>query len=401
MINFGRLFLSDRFSDCIPGMQVPVKSKFCHTMKLINIGNKASNSFMSRGCCESPDPEKESEQAPCRGCAKLDTTDWMKDFALPSMQKTFDCIEMRFKNSRKDFYRLPAELKVQKGDILAVEALPGHDLGVVSLTGETCRMQMKKKHVNPQSDEIRRVYRKARGTDIEKWIMAVDREEPTMYRCRTIARSLGLEMKINDVEFQGDNTKAIFYYTAEDRVDFRQLIKLLAEEFRVRIEMRQIGVRQEASRLGGIGSCGRELCCSTWLTDFRSVTTSSARVQQLTLNPQKLAGQCGKLKCCLNYEYEAYNDSLRHFPRTDVVLKTREGDAIFQKSDVFKKLMWFSYEKDPGNMMALPIDKVKRIMRQNEKGEKPNKLEDFAFTQETKVGFESGEGQDDLTRFDD
>ena len=221
-----------------------------------------------------------------------------------------------------------------------------------------------------------------------------------MYKAREIAARLSLQMKINDVEFQGDGTKAIFYYTADDRVDFRELIKILAEEFKTRIEMRQIGARQEASRLGGIGSCGRELCCATWINNFHSVTTQAARVQQLSLNPQKLAGQCGKLKCCLNYEYETYVDALKDFPDSEVVLRTKKGDATCQKTDIFSRLMWYSYVDDHTVFLAIPVDNVIQIIEGNKKGVVPEKLEDFAFISEQKSDFENVVGQDDLTRFD-
>jgi cell fate regulator YaaT (PSP1 superfamily) len=240
------------------------------------------------------------------GCNKLNVFDWLANMALPAGQKPFDIVEVRFKNSRKEFYRNVNDLPLFQGEIVAVEAGSGHDIGVVSLTGELVKHQMKNRGIAADSPEIKKLYRKAKQTDVEKWKEAQVLEEKTMYAARTIAVRLGLQMKISDVEYQGDKTKATFYYTADDRVDFRELIKVLAAEFRVRIEMRQIGARQEAARLGGIGSCGRELCCSTWLTDFRTVNTSAARYQQLSLNPQKLAGQCGKLKCCLNYELDSY-----------------------------------------------------------------------------------------------
>jgi cell fate regulator YaaT (PSP1 superfamily) len=237
-------------------------------------------------------------------------------------------------------------------------------------------------------------------TDIEKWVTAVENELSTMYKAREIADRLNLQMKINDVEYQGDNTKAIFYYTADDRVDFRELIKILAEEFKVRIEMRQIGARQEASRLGGIGSCGRELCCATWMSNFQSVTTQSARVQQLSLNPQKLAGQCGKLKCCLNYEYEVYLDAQKDFPDTGITLKTKKGDAIHQKSDIFNRIMWYAYTDSPGHFHALSVDNVIAIIEENKQGIISGELEDFALVAEVKSEFDTTTGQDDLTRFD-
>ncbi|HNY03222.1 MAG TPA: regulatory iron-sulfur-containing complex subunit RicT, partial [Bacteroidales bacterium] len=254
------------------------------------------NPFLSRGCCHSPRISHKHENVYQHRCSKFDAYDWLSDLPPAPGKIPVDIVEVRFKNSRKDFYRLPPDLELEVGDIVAVEASPGHDIGIVSMAGEIVRFHLKRKKIDSSSEDIRKVYRKARLTDIDKWVASVELETTTMYRARAIAEKVGLSMKINDVEYQGDGTKAIFYYTADDRVDFRELIKLLAEEFKVRIEMRQIGARQEASRLGGIGSCGRELCCATWMDDFRSVTTNAARVQQLSLNPQKLAGQCGKLK---------------------------------------------------------------------------------------------------------
>ena len=280
-------------------------------------------------------------------CNKLNVFDWLKDIELPHGQEQFDCVEIRFKNSRKEYYRNAEELSLNVGDVVAVESSPGHDIGIISLTGELVKKQMRKHKLAFDSEEIKKVYRQAKKTDIDKWIEAQALEFDTMHKARTIAIELGLQMKISDVEYQGDKSKAIFYYTAEGRVDFRELIKRLAGEFKTRIEMKQIGVRQEASRLGGIGSCGRELCCSTWLTDFRSVSTSAARYQQLSLNPEKLAGQCGKLKCCLNYELDTYVDALKGFPNTNLKLKTKKGNAFYRKMDIFKNMMWYSYQDEP------------------------------------------------------
>lgn len=362
--------------------------------------NNPENPFLSRGCCETPKPYHKNDNVYQHRCSKFDAFDWLNEFPFPESFKPFDIIEVRFKNNKKDFYRLPPDLQAVVGEIIAVEASPGHDIGIVGLTGEVVRFQMRKKKIDPASDDIKKVYRKARLTDIEKWITAVESEGPTMQKARSIAEGLGLHMKINDVEYQGDNTKALFYYTADDRVDFRELIKILAEEFKVRIEMRQIGARQEASRLGGIGSCGREICCATWLNDFRSVTTNAARVQQLSLNPQKLAGQCGKLKCCLNYEFETYVDALKVFPNQELVLKTKKGEAFCQKIDIFKQVMWFSYVHNPSNLMAIPLEEVIRIAEENKKNIFPEKLEEFAYVAEPKTDFENVVGQDDLTRFD-
>jgi cell fate regulator YaaT (PSP1 superfamily) len=358
------------------------------------------NPFLSRGCCEIPKVYHKNDDLFKHRCSKFDTFDWLGSVPEVPGQKMFDVVEVRFKNSRKDFFRIPPEMELATGEIVAVEASPGHDIGIVTLTGEVVRFQLRKKNINASSDEIKKVYRKARLTDIEKWVSAVEAETTTMFRAREIADGLGLSMKINDVEYQGDHTKAIFYYTADDRVDFRELIKLMADEFKVRIEMRQIGARQEASRLGGIGSCGRELCCSTWMGEFKSVTTNAARVQQLSLNPQKLAGQCGKLKCCLNFEYESYLDAIKGFPDTEIRLKTQRGDAFHQKTDIFQRLMWYSYITSPGDFHPIPVDKVIEIIEDNKQGRLPERLEEFCKIVEKQREFESGAGQDDLTRFD-
>jgi cell fate regulator YaaT (PSP1 superfamily) len=262
-------------------------------------------------------------------------------------------------------------------------------------------MQMKKKNVPTNHPEIKKIYRKAKQTDIDKWQAAKDLETPTMYKARTLALKLKLQMKISDVEYQGDKTKAIFYYTADERVDFRELIKIMADEFKVRVEMKQIGARQEASRLGGIGSCGRELCCSTWLTDFRSVSTSAARYQQLSLNPLKLAGQCGKLKCCLNYELDSYLDAIKDIPDANTTLETTKGRAFHQKTDIFKRLMWFSYFDDPSNFIPLSVDRVNEIIALNKEGEKPDDISVKKEMPKVKLpDFENVVGQDSLTRFD-
>lgn len=356
--------------------------------------------FLSRGCCHPPTPYQKNDDLYQHRCSKFDSYDWLSTIPVPESYVPVDVVEVRFKNSRKDFYRTPADLDLKVGEIVAVEASPGHDIGIVTIAGMMINFQLKKRRIDPAKAELKKVYRRARLTDIEKWIMAVENENHTMFRSREIAERLNLQMKINDVEYQGDNTKAIFYYTADDRVDFREMIKLMAEEFKVRIEMRQIGARQEASRLGGIGSCGRELCCATWLSDFHSVTTHAARVQQLSLNPQKLAGQCGKLKCCLNYEYATYLDAIKEFPDQDIVLKTKKGDAVHQKSDIFERIMWFSYVNDPSNLLAISLDNVLQIVEQNKKGQIPQQLEEFARIKEVKTEYDKTVGQDDLTRFD-
>ena len=335
-------------------------------------------------------------------CNKLTVFDWLSNMSLPGGQEPFDCVEVRFKNGRKEFYRNAEKLSLVIGDVVATEASPGHDVGIVTLTGELVKVQMKKKGVDPEG-EVLKVYRKASQKDIEIWSNARDKEEPMKVRARELAIALKLEMKISDIEFQGDASKATFYYTANDRVDFRQLIKDYASAFGIRIEMKQVGFRQEASRLGGIGSCGRELCCSTWLTDFRSVNTSAARYQQLSLNPQKLAGQCGKLKCCLNYELDSYMDALKDFPDMDTKLYTEKGDAVCQKLDIFKGLMWFAYTDNYAHWHVLKTTEVKEIISKNKQKIKVASLEEFAVEEEkpeVEKTFQNAMGQDSLTRFD-
>lgn len=335
-------------------------------------------------------------------CNKLTVFDWLSNMATPGVAQ-FDAVEVRFKNSRKEFFRNSNNLPLNIGDIVATEASPGHDIGIVTLTGELVKIQMKKKNIDPYA-ELPKVYRKATQKDIDVWSEFRMKEDKIQVRSREIAIELNLQMKISDVEFQGDGSKAIFYYTAEDRVDFRQLIKEFAREFGVRIEMKQIGFRQEAARLGGVGSCGRELCCSTWLTDFRSVNTSAARYQQLSLNPQKLAGQCGKLKCCLNYELDTYTDALKNFPPTDTVLQTEKGEAVCQKIDIFKEMMWFAYKENTAQWHVLPVSRVKEIIEENKKGLKISSMEDFSVeissSREKITDFKDTIGQESLTRFD-
>jgi len=335
-------------------------------------------------------------------CNKLTVFDWLSNMSLPNGEAPFDCVEVRFKNGRKEFYRNTEKLTLSMGDIVATVASPGHDIGIVTLTGELVKIQMKKKGVDPYAMEVPKVYRKATQKDIDIWTVARNREEPIKVRARELAIAQKLEMKISDIEFQGDGSKATFYYTANDRVDFRLLIKDFAKEFNTRVEMKQVGFRQEAARLGGIGSCGRELCCSTWLTDFRSVNTSAARYQQLSLNPQKLAGQCGKLKCCLNYELDTYMDALKEFPEFDTKLITEKGDAICQKQDIFKGLMWFAYTNNFANWHILKIDQVKEIIAENKLKNKVSSLEDYAIeiTTEPEQNFNNAMGQESLTRFD-
>ncbi|WP_425235222.1 PSP1 domain-containing protein [Ulvibacterium sp.] len=360
--------------------------------------------------CSSCSTAKDGQPRGCKnngtcgtdGCNKLTVFDWLSNMSLPNGAKPFDCVEVRFKNSRKEFFRNTENLTLSIGDIVATQAQSGHDIGMITLTGELVKVQMKKKKEDHHSPDLPKIYRKASQKDIDKWQKCRSREEEIKKRSREIAIILGLQMKISDVEFQGDGSKATFYYTAEERVDFRQLIKDMAKAFGIRIEMRQIGYRQEAQRLGGIGSCGRELCCSTWLTDFRSVSTSSARYQQLSLNPQKLAGQCGKLKCCLNYELDMYLEALKDFPSSDTKLQTEKGLAFCQKADIFKSTLWFSYRNEPSNWHALSKDQVLEIIQKNKKREKVASLEEYVADNsvQEEMAFENVVGQDSLTRFD-
>jgi cell fate regulator YaaT (PSP1 superfamily) len=336
------------------------------------------------------------------GCEKLSVFDWLSNMTLPGNETPFNIYEVRFKNGRKHFFKNTEKLSISMGDVVAVEGSPGHDIGVVSLGGELVKVQMKKRKVSIDSEEIKKIYRKASQRDIEIWEKARNRELETQKRGREILGRLGLKMKLSDVEFQGDGNKATFYYTAEARVDFRQLIKDLAGAFSIRVEMKQVGARQEAARLGGVGSCGRELCCSTWLTDFRKVTTSAARYQQLSLNPLKLAGQCGKLKCCLNFELDTYLDALNDFPKQEKILKTESGDAEFVKMDIFKKLIWYTYKENRSKWYKLSLDQVQEIIDLNNKNEVSIPLEDYESEIEevVAVDFENVVGQDSLTRFD-
>lgn len=303
---------------------------------------------------------------------KLNVHDYLKD--LPQSLNTTDLVEVRFKNTRKEIFRNIYKIKLKIGDMVAVEASPGHDLGIVSLTGELVKEQLKKYRFKPNA-EFKKIYRIAKDNDIEKWEEAIEREKEVMLKSRKIASDLGLKMKIGDVEFQGDGTKAIFYYIADGRVDFRKLIRVLADTFKIRVEMKQIGARQEAGRIGGVGSCGRELCCSGWMSDFVSVTTDAVREQEIVLNPQKMAGQCGKLKCCLNYETDCYADAKKEFPpKTN--LKTKEGIAKYIKTDVYKKLMWYACPDSKTNtIVAIDIERVKEVLELNKQGKEPEKLQ--------------------------
>ncbi|NQZ75410.1 MAG: Signal peptidase-like protein [Ekhidna sp.] len=304
------------------------------------------------------------------GCNKLNVFDWLSNMDVPAMHR-FNIFEVRFKNGRKDFFKNSNKLDIVTGDPVVVDVPNGHHIGYVSMQGELVRLQMSKKKIKEK--EVRDIYRKATARDLDRWTEARNREDTVMYRTKEIIQDTKLDMKLTDVEFQADGTKATFFYSAEGRVDFRELIKILASEFKIRIEMRQISVRQEAGRIGGIGACGRELCCSTWLTDFKNVSTSAARYQNLSLNPSKLSGQCGRLKCCLNYELDTYMDALKDIPEVEGQLKTERGSARLQKTDIFRKIMWFGYEGD-NNWYAVDTDRVKEVQELNKRGKKPFSL---------------------------
>ena len=331
--------------------------------------------------CGSCDSTNKSEVKGCNNngvcgansCNKLNTFDWLIDMDLP-LDERFDIVEVRFKNGKKEFFRNVNKYDLYNGDSVIVDVPNGHHLGHVSLQGELVRLQMMKKKVE-NNDQIRTVYRLATEKDLQRFEEASKKEHATLHRTREIITERKLGMKLTDVEYQADGTKATFYYSADDRVDFRELIKTLASEFRIRIEMRQISMRQEASRLGGIGSCGRELCCSTWLTEFKSVTTTSARYQNLSLNPGKLSGQCGRLKCCLNYELDTYLDALKDIPDIRKPLLTSKGEAKLQKTDIFKKMMWFGYENE-NQWISISTERVKEIVKLNESGKKPSTLKE-------------------------
>jgi cell fate regulator YaaT (PSP1 superfamily) len=336
------------------------------------------------------------------GCDKMSVFDWLENMQIPSGEKPFDIVEIRFKNDRKEYFRNSNDLSLYQTDIVAVEAKSGVDIGVVSLKGELVKLQLSKKKIT-DTRSLPSIVRKANEEDVAKWHESREEEKRIMPRARMMAIEEKLKMKISDVEYQGDMSKATFYYTADQRVDFRELIKKFSSEFKVRIEMKQIGMRQEAGKLGGIGSCGRELCCSTWLTDFRSVNTSAARYQQLSLNPQKLAGQCGKLKCCLNFELDAYMELMKTFPKANTTLQTEGGKARHMKTDVFSQTMWFSVEsKDRNNdFIGLSVDRVLEIIAMNKAGKKPVSLKEFMdFEPIEDEEYAAVDAQDSLTRFD-
>ena len=350
----------------------------------------------SRGCTVTRNADDELNCTYRRGCCKLEDYDWLQGVT----QRQFaDYFEVRFKNTRKGFYVNTSGQSVKMGDLVIVEAQSGHDLGIVTLEGPLVGRQMRCRGIDPGTADFKKIYRKAKPLDIEKWQEAIAREQETMIRARQIAVELGLDMKIGDVEFQGDGTKAIFYYIADGRVDFRQLIKVFAEEFRIRIEMKQIGARQEAGLIGGLGVCGRELCCANYITNFKSITTAAARCQDLSLNPQKLAGQCGKLKCCLNYEVATYLDAQSKIPKVSEPLDFQDGLAYLVKTDILRGVMYFSYEKGSlANVYPLDAAEVREIIRMNRNGQKPESLRTEPEPEIPE--FVTAVGDDSITRFD-
>lgn len=359
--------------------------------------NKESIQYdCSRGCMVTHDASGETCCSYRPGCCKLGDYNWLKDAQDGSYKGVF---EVRFKNTRKGFYINDSPQNVRLGDMVVVEATTGLDLGIVTLEGPIVGRQMKAKGIDPENTEFKKIYRKARQSDIERWQEAIAREHETMIKARSIAAEMGLEMKIGDVEFQGDGSKAIFYYIADGRVDFRQLIKVFAEEFRIRIEMKQIGARQEAGLIGGLGICGRELCCANYISSFQSISTSAARCQDLSLNPQKLAGQCGKLKCCLNYEVATYMDAQSRIPKVSGPLEFEDGLAYLRKTDILRELMYFSYDKSSdANLYPLEAAEVMEIIKMNRNGLKPESLRSEPVPAAPE--FVTAVGDDSITRFD-
>ena len=366
--------------------QTPDKTKKCCCRPVVG-----------RGCCFIEGGETLEAEAK-EGCFKLHEENWLESYP---QHGECDIFEVRFKNTRRGFYQNVNNLELKRGDIVAVEAAPGHDIGIISLTGDMVLKQMRRTGFNPQNGEFRKIYRKAKPYDIERWQEAIALEHETMILSRQIAADMGLNMKIGDVEYQGDKIKAIFYYIADERVDFRELIKVFAERFHIRIEMKQIGARQEAGRIGGLGACGRELCCASWMSTFSSVTTGAARTQDLSLNPQKLAGQCSKLKCCMMYEYDVYAEARKAFPRLREPLQTIDGEWFWVKNDILAGTMTFSSSKDIlSNLTTLTIGRVEEILAENRAGIKVDKLQgDEEFSEQIEEPTYRSE-EDSITRFD-
>ena len=336
-----------------------------------------------------------------RGSAASSVFNWLANVEDAKSNSNKNLVEIQFKMNRKEYFENKDNLSISEGDFVAVEGNSGHDIGKITLIGDIVYYQINRKKINIKTNPLKKIYRLAKDTDLSKYESAIDLEQPTLKKAKEIINNHKLEMKLVDVEFQGDKSKAIFYYTAEKRVDFRELIKEYSRTFGIRVEVKQIGVRQEAAKIGGIGSCGRELCCSTWMTDFPSVSTNAARYQQLSINPQKISGQCGRLKCCLNFELDGYTEALKSFPSTKVQLKSKEGNAKFVKLDVFKGVLFYFNSDSPGDLLELSIEKVNKIIELNKKGEVPENFKNYTVELEKKeISFEDAMGQDNIGRFD-
>ncbi|GHU85304.1 hypothetical protein FACS1894153_0280 [Bacteroidia bacterium] len=368
------------------------------------------NIYLTRGLRNKPSLDDKTRGSQMCCCAKLSTFDWTEALTNDNIFSTEqEIIEVRFKNSRKEFFvidRTKIKDEVKVGDIIVVDAENGYDIGLLSLKGMLAKMQYNKAEKVKPVNELKKVIRKANQLDVDRWDKSINLEQTTFVRSRIIASKLGLQMKINDVEYQGDGTKATFFYTADDRIDFRQLIKDYAAEFKIKIEMRQIGSRQESMHLGGIGVCGRELCCVSYLSNFHSVSTQTAKVQQMSLNTQKLAGQCGKLKCCINYEFEVYQEAIKDFPDTDTHLYLRKGEAIWKKTDVFSRILYYAYTSNKNDLIGISVDSANEIISKNNRKEYPDSLEHYAIITnavtdvEENVEYSKIEHKDDITRFD-
>lgn len=359
------------------------------------------NIFLPRGFKKLPAQSKPVSTQELSSNCKMNAYQYLsKDNCCCTNNNEFseEFVEVRFKNNRKDYFKMCHDMGLVTGDIVAVESSPGHDIGIVTLIGILAARQIKIKGINITTEEVKKIYRKAKLADIQKWISLIENENQILRKSKKIINEYKINMKLNDIESQGDGSKITFYYTAEDRVDFRELIKSLAREFHARVEMKQIGTRQESARLGGLGPCGRELCCSSWMNNFNSVSTQAARTQQIMLNPQKLTGQCTKLKCCLNYEYPAYAEAIKLFPDSNIPLRTKKGMGIHVKSDIFKKIMWYSYTNDRSNLLGLPIEKVKVVIEQNKKGKYPENLEDYAIMSTGNNESDNIVGQDEFRK---
>lgn len=359
------------------------------------------NIFLQRGFKKLPPQSKPVDSKELASNCKMNSYQFLKseNCCCNNVDEFKDeYVEVRFKNNRKDYFKICHDMGIVSGDLVAVESSPGHDIGVVTLIGILASRQIKIKGINNKTDEIKKVYRKAKQTDIQKWTSIIENENQILKKSKKIIGEFNINMKLNDIECQADGSKITFYYTAEDRVDFRELIKALAREFHARVEMKQIGTRQESARIGGLGPCGRELCCSSWMNNFNSVSTQAARTQQIMLNPQKLTGQCTKLKCCLNYEYPVYAEAIKMFPDSNIPLKTKKGIGVHVKSDIFKKIMWYSYTNDRSNLLGFTIEKVKEIIEQNRKGKYPEKLEDFAILSSGNNDSDNVVGQDEIRK---